>query len=49
MRTNGEVEHDCAVESALRRIAKALESIASSLAAGSGKNCNEEGKETENV
>ena len=49
MRTIGEVEHDCAVESALRRIAKALESIASSLAVGSEKNCNEEGKETENV
>ena len=49
MRTNGEVAHDCAMESALRRIANALESIASSLAAGSGKNCNEEGKETENV
>lgn len=49
MRTNGEMAHDCAVESALRRIAKALESIASSLAAGSGKNCNEKGEEAENV
>lgn len=49
MRTNGEVAHDCAVESALRRIAKALESIASSLAAGSGKNNNENGEEDENV
>lgn len=40
MRTNGEVEHDCAVESALRRIANALERIASAL--------NKDGKEAEN-
>lgn len=49
MRTNGEMAHDCAVESALRRIANALESIAASLAVGSGKNRNKEGEEAENV
>lgn len=40
MRTNGEVAHDCAVESALRRMANALERIASAL--------NKDGKEAEN-